>query len=255
MVNPSVYQSPFAKPPPTCQKQAMTDYDYLALAWFAVAWTAYAALTDGRFAVKRVSLTRAMNQHRKTWMRTAAHRDLRMIVTAILAGLQNGTAFFASTTIFAIGGCFALLGATEQVLEVADELPIPLVADRGAFEIKVFGLIAIFAYAFFKYGWSYRLFNYTSILFGAIPMKDQLADDHTALNAAADRAAIVNTLAGRHFNGGLRATFMSMGYLGWFAGPWMFLGTTTLVILVLLRRQFFSAARSAVLEETIDRDI
>jgi uncharacterized membrane protein len=40
-----------------------------------------------------------------------------------------------------------------------------------AFELKVFGLIAIFAYAFFKFGWSYRLFNYSSILFGAIPMK------------------------------------------------------------------------------------
>jgi uncharacterized membrane protein len=228
----------------------MTEFDLLAIAWFGLTWIVFSVLTDGRFPIKRISLTRAMNEHRRLWMRTAARRDLRMIDTAILAGLQNGTAFFASTTIFAIGGCFALLGATEQVLSVADDLPIPLVADRVAFETKVFGLIAIFAYAFFKFGWSYRLFNYASILFGAIPMKDDLPDDKTELDAAADRAASVNILAGRHFNAGLRAIFMSIGYLGWFAGPYVLIGSSTLVVLVLLRRQFLSNARSAILKGT-----
>lgn len=222
----------------------------LAIAWFALAWIGFATLTDGRFPIGRISLTRAMNAHRRRWMRTAARRDLRMIDTAILAGLQNGTAFFASTTIFAIGGCFALLGATDQVLDVAHDLPIPLVADRAAFEFKVFGLIGIFAYAFFKFGWSYRLFNYSSILFGAIPMKDDVADNPAVLEAAADQAADINILAGRHFNAGLRAIFLSIGYLGWFAGPQVLMGTTTLVLLVLLRRQFLSHARTALLKDT-----
>jgi uncharacterized membrane protein len=168
-----------------------------------------------------------------------------------MAGLQNGTAFFASTTIFAIGGCFALLGATDRVMAVADDLPIRLVADPAAFELKVFGLIAIFAYAFFKFGWSYRLFNYSSILFGAIPMKGSDGGDEAALEAAANRAASINILAGRHFNAGLRATFLSIGYLGWFAGPWFLMGSTTLVILVLLRRQFYSNARDAILKDTV----
>jgi uncharacterized membrane protein len=95
------------------------------LAGLSLTWIAFAALTDGRFPIRRISLTRAMNEHRRLWMRTAARRDLRMIDTAILAGLQNGTAFFASTTILAIGGCFALLGSTERVLSVAGDLPIP----------------------------------------------------------------------------------------------------------------------------------
>ena len=46
-----------------------------------------------------------------------------------------------------------------------------LVADappRQLFEIKVLGLMALLAYAFFKFGWSYRLFNYCSILLGAL---------------------------------------------------------------------------------------
>ncbi|MEQ8481327.1 MAG: DUF599 family protein [Hoeflea sp.] len=228
----------------------MTDFDYIAIGWFALAWIGFAALTDGRFAIRRVSLSRAMNQQRRLWMRAAAQRDLRMIDTAILAGLQHGTAFFASTTIFAIGGCFALLGATEQVLSVADDLPIPLVSDRAAFETKVFGLIGIFAYAFFKFGWSYRLFNYSSILFGAIPMKGDVLDDPAQLEVSADRAADLNILAGRHFNAGLRAIFMSIGYLGWFAGPYVLIGSTTLVFMVLLRRQFLSNARAAILKDT-----
>ncbi|EDQ32195.1 putative membrane protein [Hoeflea phototrophica DFL-43] len=228
----------------------MSDFDYIAIAWFALGWVGFAALTDGRIPIRRISLTRAMNENRRLWMRTAARRDLRMIDTAILAGLQNGTAFFASTTILAIGGCFALLGSTEQVLDVAGDLPIPLVADRVAFEAKVFGLIGIFAYAFFKFGWSYRLFNYSSILFGAIPMKGDVAGNMAELDASADRAAEINILAGRHFNAGLRAIFMSIGYLGWFAGPYVLIGSTTLVVLVLLRRQFLSNARSAILKDT-----
>ncbi|MEP3438159.1 MAG: DUF599 family protein [Hoeflea sp.] len=229
----------------------MTNYDYLAVAWFALCWIVFSLVSNNHLPVGRVSLSTAMNQHRRRWMEVAARRDLRMIDTAIMAGLQNGTAFFASTTIFAIGGCFALLGATDRVLAVAGDLPIPLVSDPAAFEFKVFGLIGIFAYAFFKFGWSYRLFNYTSILFGAIPMKSDAPDNWSELEAAADRAASLNVLAGRHFNAGLRAIFLSIGFLGWFAGPWVLMGSTTLVILVLLRRQFFSNARSAILKDTI----
>ena len=229
----------------------MTNYDYLAFAWFIVAWVLFSLVSNNHLPIGRVNLTTAMNQHRKRWMHVAARRDLRMIDTAIMAGLQNGTAFFASTTIFAIGGCFALLGATDEVLAVAEDLPIPLVADRAAFELKVFGLISIFAYAFFKFGWSYRLFNYSSILFGAIPMKSDVPEVRAEIDAAANRAASLNILGGRHFNAGLRAIFLSIGYLGWFAGPWVLAGSTTLVILVLLRRQFYSNARSAILEGTL----
>lgn len=228
----------------------MTNLDYLALAWFVLSWIIFSAASNNHLPIKRVSLTTAMNQHRKRWIQVAANRDLRMIDTAIMAGLQNGTAFFASTTIFAIGGCFALLGATERVLAVAGDLPFQLVADPAAFELKVFGLITIFAYAFFKFGWSYRLFNYSSILFGAIPMKGDMGDDLTELDAAANRAASLNILAGRHFNGGLRAIFLSIGFLGWFAGPIVLIGSTTLVIVVLLRRQFFSNARAAIIKDT-----
>ena len=59
----------------------------------------------------------------------------------------------------------------------------------------------------------------------------------------------MNTIAAKHFNAGLRALFLSVGYLGWFAGPYMFMAMTLFVIFVLARRQYFSEARLAIMDE------
>ena len=41
--------------------------------------------------------------------------------------------------------------------------------------------------------------------------------------------------------------FFSIGYLGWFVHPVVFVLSTLLLLAVLVRRQFFSAARQAVI--------
>jgi uncharacterized membrane protein len=64
--------------------------------------------------------------------------------------------------------------------------------------------------------------------------------DTPAALMAADRAADMQISAARHFNRGLRAFFFSLGFLGWFLGPLAFVVTTTLVLIILLRRQFGS---------------
>jgi uncharacterized membrane protein len=232
----------------------MTSLDYAALTLFLCAWTGFSWLSDGRRGWKRESLTRLMNRHRARWIRNSLKRDLRMIDTSIIAGLQNGTAFFASTSIIAIGGCFALLGATEQVLRVYSDLPIAIEGGRSLFEIKVGGLIIIFGFAFFKFGWSYRLFNYSSMLFGAIPMPAHMAENPSASERLVERAIMMNVLAGAHFNSGLRAIFMSIGFLGWFVGPVVFIATTALVLAVLVRRQFFSEARAVLIDRNAGED-
>ncbi len=43
-------------------------------------------------------------------------RENRMIDANINSSLQNGAAFFASTSIFALGGLIAILGASEQAM-------------------------------------------------------------------------------------------------------------------------------------------
>lgn len=227
---------------------AMSTSDLVALAIFLVLWAGYSWITERAKFLDRVSLTRAMSAQRATWIRNAMHRDLRMIDTQIMAGLQNGTAFFASTSIFALGGCFALLGATEQVLAIFSDLPLFFHGSRAGFELKVGGLAVIFGYAFFKFGWSYRLFNYCTILLGAIPMSGDIHKDPAGADLAADKVIRMNILAAKHFNMGLRAIFLSIGYLGWFVSPYLFIVTTVGIIIVLIRRQFYSEARRAVLE-------
>lgn len=219
--------------------------DIAALAFFLAVWVLHALASDGRFA-KRPTLTTAMDAQRQAWMRRMAEREIRIVDTAILGGLQQGTAFFASSSLIALGGCFALLGASDQVIDVMSALSFTGAQSRAAFQIKVLGLVIIFAYAFFKFGWAYRLFNYCSILIGAVPVAHGEAARNPETEAAVWRATRMNMLAGKHFNAGLRGVFFSIGYLGWFIGPAVFAVSTLVLLAVLVRRQFFSNARLAV---------
>ena len=231
----------------------MTIVDYCAMALFVLLWLAYARITGNQQILSRTSLTKAMAERRREWILNSMNRDLKMIDTQIMGGLQNGTAFFASTTIFAIGGCFALLGATEQVDAILRDIPFIVQGGRATFELKVCGLIGLFAYSFFKFGWSYRLFNYCTILFGGLPMAAEYRADPETAKRDAERVIRMNIIAARHFNAGLRTIFLSIGYLGWFIGPYMFMASTLFVIIVLTRRQFFSEARRALMDQSESR--
>ncbi|WP_119943178.1 DUF599 family protein [Neorhizobium sp. NCHU2750] len=225
--------------------------DYVALALFAFLWALYSWFTagsGGRF-LPRQSLNKAMAERRQRWIYNALKRELRMIDTQIFAGLQNGTAFFATSSIFALGSCFALLGAADKADAVFSNLPFVPYTGHAAFELKVGGLAFLLGYAFFKFGWAYRLFNYCTILFGALPMTKDAEADPVHARRAADHVVRMNTIAAGHFNAGLRTLFLSIGYLGWFAGPYVFMATTVIIIVALLRRQYFSEARLAIMED------
>jgi uncharacterized membrane protein len=215
--------------------------DIAALAFFILAWAVYAYVMDAS-PLRTKTLSFIMDQRRVEWMEVMSNRNLRMVDTAIISGLQQGTAFFASTAILAIGGCFAMLSSSDVVLRFYEDLPFGSGTTRTAWEIKIVGLAMIFAYAFFKFGWSYRLFNYCSIAIGAVP---EPGDNQHLRAERTRRAAELNQLAGKHFNAGLRAIFLSIGFMGWFAGPLAFVLATAFIVAVLVRRQFFSRARQA----------
>ncbi|MEP3277115.1 MAG: DUF599 family protein [Stappiaceae bacterium] len=223
----------------------LSNTDIAAILWFALSWIGFVFLVD-RSRWAKYSLTSQMNAHRHHWMMVMAEREVRIMDAGILSGLQNGTAFFASASLLAMGGCFALLDGTDLVLRIIADLKLGMVVTRTEWEVKVIGLIAICAYALFKFGWSYRLFNYCSILVGAVPERDDPKSDSETRKNAAERAARLNVIAGHHFNLGLRAFFFSVAYIGWFGGPYLFVGSTTLVTLTLVRRQFFSRSLKTV---------
>jgi uncharacterized membrane protein len=115
---------------------------------------------------------------------------------------------------------------------------------RLQWEAKTVGLAVILVYAFFKFSWAYRLYNYVAIMLGATP---SAADKDTEeAQAHVRRTAHLFSAAGRHFNHGQRAFFFALGYLGWYAGPVVFLVSTAAVVVVIWRRRFASDSLRAV---------
>ena len=217
--------------------------DLASLAFFVAAWTIYhVALQRGWAGAP--GLNRRMDDYRRLWMREMAARDVRIVDSSIMASLQNGTAFFASTSLLAIGGVAALLRATDDVLKIFSEISIGLAPGRALWELKIVGLLAILGYAFFKFAWSYRLFNYAAILIGATPAAK--SPDSGERERISMSAARMNIAAGDHFTLGQRAFFFAIAYLGWFLGPWAFMATTGSILYVMWARQFASDALAAL---------
>lgn len=218
-----------------------SDLDLFALAFFVVAWAGYHLAVE-RLGPARRSLNTRMAAHRRAWMRELLVRENRIVDSTIMASLQSGAAFFASTALLAVGAVLALIQATDTALALFADLPFGVTTTRLAFEAKVFGLGVVFVYAFFKFAWSYRLFNYAAILVGAVPQDGALP----GAEAAAMRAAQMTIVAGRHFNRGQRAFFFALGYLGWFVGPYVLIAATAAVLVVMAQRQFGSDAIAAL---------
>ncbi|HEY0850867.1 MAG TPA: DUF599 domain-containing protein [Bradyrhizobium sp.] len=217
--------------------------DIIAVSFFTLEWLVY-SVTLEHSAYGRNGLSARMNVFREKWVRQMLDREARMVDMQIMASLQNGTAFFASTSLIAIGGALALLRATNDALAVLGALPVDITPSPALWEIKCVGLILIFIYAFFKFAWSYRLFNYVAILFGATPPASQR--DTAEAQAHVMRTTKLFEAAGAHFNRGQRAFFFALGYLGWFISPWVLFVTTAAVVIVTWRRQFASNAWRAM---------
>ena len=217
--------------------------DIFAVGFFIVEWTVY-AFTLEHSVYGRDSLSARMHIYREVWIRRVLEREARMVDMQIMASLQNGTAFFASSSLIAVGGAMALLRSTNEALGALKALPIDISPSPALWEVKCFGLILIFIYAFFKFAWAYRLFNYVAILLGSMPPATQR--DTPEAEAHVVRTTRLFESAGRHFNRGQRGFFFALGYLGWFISPWVLFATTAAVVIVTWRRQFASNAWRAM---------
>ena len=220
--------------------------DQYALLFCIGIWVLFEIAND-HTPLRFSSLSWLMALKRREWMLVLVKRELRIVDASVITGLQNGTVFFASTCIFAIGGCFALMRSADIALSLYRDLSVQTDQSRGAFELKVLGLAIIFIYSFFKFAWAARLFNYCAILIAAVQQPEEV--DEPVRRRQALLAAEMNIIASRHFTAGLRGTFFALGYLGWFIGPGMLVATTLFVLIVIIRRQYFSRARTILLKE------
>lgn len=223
--------------------------DFLAFGFFVAAWAAYHFANEYG---SRTGLNIGMSEYRIRWMNEMSRRENRIVDANIMSSLQNGAAFFASTSLLAIGASATLLRASEDAVKIAADLPFGIPTTRLLWEVKVIGLLLIFGYAFFKFAWSYRLFNYAAVLVGATPAAD--APDAEERARIAGRAGRMSVAAARHFTRGQRAFFFALAYLGWFVGPWPLVATTGFVLYVMWARQYVSDAHDALSWEPPARD-
>jgi uncharacterized membrane protein len=209
--------------------------DLIAPVWFLACWIGYTLYADR--AGGRPSLMRRMHDYRRLWMTCMLARDNRMVDTQIIANLMRSASFFASTTMFIIAGLIAVLGARDKAMAVLAELPFAVESRPLLWDLKVLLLVVLFVYAFFKFTWAFRHYNYVLILVGAVPAPDRLTEESQRI---AERIARIATSTGRHFNGGLRAYYFGLAALSWFVHPWLFVALTAWVVWVLYRREFRS---------------
>ncbi|MEJ6397423.1 DUF599 domain-containing protein [Yoonia sp. 208BN28-4] len=208
----------------------------LIVMWLAVGWLIEHPPQN------RPSVTKLMGENRHEWMRVFVGREPRIFDSQILNGLRQGTAFFASTCVFAIGGVLALIANTDPLRGVAAEVTaqdVPAVI----WQIKLALVMLLLASGFLRFVWANRVFGYCSVMMGSVP--NDPADPQAMPRAM--QAAALNVRAAVNFNRGLRSMYFAMGALAWLLGPVPLLVATVAVGVIVWSREFASIPRDILL--------
>ncbi len=215
--------------------------DALAVALTLIAWAGIGWLIEHP-PTSRPSVTVLMKEYRREWMRQFLTRQPRIFDASMIDSLRQGTAFFASASLIAIGGGIALIGNPAAIVGLAEDLTLP--SDATGLQLRVLLVIMFLANAVLKFIWSNRLFGYCAIMMAAVPNDpvDPLAPHR------AQQAAELNITAAKSFNRGLHSIYFALGSLGWLLGPYALIATTLLTSAMLIRREFASDSRKVMLD-------
>ncbi len=187
------------------------------------------------------SVTTLMVEFRREWMRQFVTRQPRIFDATMIDSLRQGTAFFASACLIAIGGGVALMGNPTGLMHVTQDFA-PAGSSEGV-ELRMIPLLLLLVDAMMKFIWSHRLFGYCAILMAAVPNDPA---NPLAYHRAA-QAAEINIAAARSFNRGLRSVYFALASLAWLFGAVALLVATALCLAVLVRREFASRSRAVLL--------
>lgn len=209
--------------------------DSLALGFFILCCVGYSLYSDTMR--KSETLLAATNRYRHQWMREMLKRENRMMDATMVGNLQRSIAFFANTTIFILIGLMSMLGYHDRAEGILSSVPYAKPMSGFMFETRILLLIVIFIYAFFKYTWSLRQYNYAGIFIVAAPSCRDRLDEHEAI---AEKGSYLVGNAAKHFNNALRAYYFGLAALAWFVHPYVFMAATAWVIFVTHRREYRS---------------
>ncbi|MEK0164722.1 DUF599 domain-containing protein [Phaeobacter sp. A36a-5a] len=204
----------------------------LMLCWIGIGWRIEHATSE------HPSVSGLMAEFRHAWMNQMVQRDPRIFDAQLIANLRQGSAFFASASMIAIGGGLALIGNTDQLAGVAQDLSLES-APAFVWEVKILLVLLLLSNAFLKYVWAHRLFGYCFVLMAAVPNTD--ADPRAYPRAR--QAADLSITAARSFNRAMRSTYFALAAVAWLIGPWALVAATIVTFAVLYRREFASQSR------------
>ena len=190
---------------------------------------------------KYPSVGKLMEDYRREWMRVMVDRTPRLFDVSLISSLRQGTTFFISASMLAIGGGAALIGNTSTMQELANELP--LAADEIQLTLKILLPVGFMANALLKFIWAHRLFAYCAILMAAVPNDPE---DPAAYPRAA-QAAEINCTAAKSYNRGLRSIYFALGSMAWLFGSTALILAAIVTSGILLRREFWSQSRGVIL--------
>jgi uncharacterized membrane protein len=215
--------------------------DAAALAFLLLAWFGSDRLIEHP-PRRRPSVSVMMAGFRRDWMREFVTRQPRIFDATIIDSLRQGAAFFASACLIAIGGGAALLSNPTVLVGVTADLTPTAV--REGIELRLIVVLLFVADALLKFVWAHRLFGYCAVMMASVP--NDPADPQAFPRASL--AAEVNITAARNFNRGLRSIYFALAALAWLLGPVPMALATTICTGVLLRREFASMSRQAMVD-------
>ncbi len=218
--------------------------DYAAVALLVLCWLGIGYFIETPLK-GRPSLSTLMIRYRHEWMVQFVAREPRVFDAQILGNLRQGTAFFASATMIAIGGGLALIGNPDQLSEVTNDLTM-LGSPAFVLEVKLVLVILFIANAFLKFVWAHRLFGYCSVVMSAVPNDP----NDPAAYPRAQKASEINISAARSFNRAMRSVYFGLASAAWLFGGAALILSALLTLFVLWRREFGSQSREVMAEPT-----
>lgn len=218
-----------------------TPLDYAALALLLFGWLWIGWRIEYPPAA-HPSVSYLMADFRRDWMHEMVTREPRVFDAQLIGNMRQGTAFFASATMIAIGGTVAVIGDTERLAGLVSDLTQGN-APSIVWEIKVLAVLLLLANAFLKFVWAHRLFGYCAVLMAAVPNDST----HPLAFPRAEQAAEISITAARGFNRALRAIYFALAAVAWLLGPIPLALASVLTIAVLYRREFASQSRTHLL--------
>jgi uncharacterized membrane protein len=213
--------------------------DWLALLAFFTCWAGYAWFSEhSRWASE--GLIRRTRDFRLEWAYQMLAREIRVTDSTLIGNLVTSVTFYANTTIYIIAGLVAALGAADKLLNFTTDLAFAGAgqpgdagdqADAGARPVSSMPTSSSPG----------RCGSSTCSRFWSARHRS-VSGPEPASSDYAQRLAGANNLAGDDFNRGIRAYYFGLAASGWLLSPLLLAVLSVLILGVLYRRDYRSAA-------------